>query len=918
MKKITSFFVKRPRRDQQESQSDDETVMVMDTSDQQEIPMEPPTHDQQEIPMEPPTAHDQQEIPMEPPTAHDQQEIPMEPPTHDQQEIPMEPTTHDQEEPPTQQAPIIVIDQEEMHNQAASTSQLSHIREKHVLSRDIGVAVGPEDIEDDLKYHLITNRFIPEQLPYSQHKNSKYGTIKRYVQPHHLKLYPWIGISEIEGKKGLYCTDCVCFHPKQRGVGGHMSSGGQSVGNLVIKPVTQFNKLSGPNGVLESHQKRDYHIKAVNAKENFLLRREKPQLQINHLVDSHNKAQYERAVHTLTPIVDTVITLAKQNIAFRGDRGEDGVVHAEGVDPVINDGNFRAVLRYGIRRGDQELSEHCKSAKQNATYFSPLVQNELLDTVRIVLMETVLGKVAGSFCFSVLADDTTDRSKNELTSVCIRYVLADKNIGGTNQFSLFEDVIAVKDLLREITELRKALLGVDVLPITEEKLMSGVNIGDVIVKVLADASLPLSKLVGQGYDGATVMSSTRVGVAAFVKEKAPSADYFHCMMHKLNLSAASVIDDLNIQHAHATVKKVGTFFNSSAKRVDLLKSCIAKEEDSRITKNRLLTLSVTRFVERHQAVGTMRNLFPYIIESLEIMETWESSKTRSEARNLLNGLNSSKTLTSIVMLEHITAVLQPVSELLQSPQQDLIQSIEMMTGVIDQLKKMKQCTYFAERVFPEIVALASKFGLEITIPRRRSRSTMVEFCDGGSTCDFYENIWKGAIGNVVNDLSAKFDYTEKSFLVSFQKILPNSIEKNTDFFEVAENLVTKYHNLIGYFNLLEVERELARWAEKWERTPCDERPSTVLATLNHQSCSSYPHIQKILTILATLPVTTAEPERVFSKVNLTKSAIRASMTSERMENLVLIQSHRDVIPSVQEVVKRYLAKPRKILSQNVK
>ena len=231
---------------------------------------------------------------------------------------------------------------------------------------------------------------------------------------------------------------------------------------------------------------------------------------------------------------------------------------------------------------------------------------------------------------------------------------------------------------------------------------------------------------------------------------------------------------------------------------------------------------------------------------------------------------------------------------------------------------MKQCTYFAERVFPEIVALASKFGLEITIPRRRSRSTMVEFCDGGSTCDFYENIWKGAIGNVVNDLSAKFDYTEKSFLVSFQKILPNSIEKNTDFFEVAENLVTKYHNLIGYFNLLEVERELARWAEKWERTPCDERPSTVLATLNHQSCSSYPHIQKILTILATLPVTTAEPERVFSKVNLTKSAIRASMTSERMENLVLIQSHRDVIPSVQEVVKRYLAKPRKILSQNVK
>jgi transcriptional regulator NrdR family protein len=394
------------------------------------------------------------------------------------------------------------------------------------------------------------------------------------------------------------------------------------------------------------------------------------------------------------------------------------------------------------------------------------------------------------------------------------------------------------------------------------------------------------------------------------------ADYFHCMMHKLNLSAASVIEDLNIRHAHATVKKVGTFFNSSAKRVDLLKSCVAKEDDSRITKNRLLTLSVTRFIERHQAIGTMRNLLPFIIESLEIMETWESSNTRNDARNLLSGLLSSKTVTSIVMLEHITAVLQPVSEQLQSLQQDLIQSMEMVGGVVEQLKNMKEGTYFADRVFPEVLSLASKFDFQITVPRRRT--TMPEFIDTDNVCDFYETIWRGAIKNVVNDLSLKFDNTEKAFLASFQKIMPHTIEKYTDFYEVAENLVTKYQELIGEFDLLTVERELARWGNKWCKTPSDERPSTVLATLNHSFTSTFPHVQKFLIILATLPVTTAEPERVFSKVNLTKSAIRASMSSERMENLVLIQSHRDVIPSVEEVVVRYLGKQRKILQQNKK
>jgi len=44
--------------------------------------------------------------------------------------------------------------------------------------------------------------------------------------------------------------------------------------------------------------------------------------------------------------------------------------------------------------------------------------------------------------------------------------------------------------------------------------------------------------VGYGFDGASAMSSERVGAAALVKSKAPLADYFHCTMHSFNLSAS--------------------------------------------------------------------------------------------------------------------------------------------------------------------------------------------------------------------------------------------------------------------------------------------------------------------------------------------------------------------------------------------
>jgi hypothetical protein len=53
---------------------------------------------------------------------------------------------------------------------------------------------------------------------------------------------------------------------------------------------------------------------------------------------------------------------------------------------------------------------------------------------------------------------------------------------------------------------------------------------------LIRVNLHLASLVGQGYDGASAMSSERVGVTANIEEAAPLTDYFHCAMHTLHLS----------------------------------------------------------------------------------------------------------------------------------------------------------------------------------------------------------------------------------------------------------------------------------------------------------------------------------------------------------------------------------------------
>ena len=51
-----------------------------------------------------------------------------------------------------------------------------------------------------------------------------------------------------------------------------------------------------------------------------------------------------------------------------------------------------------------------------------------------------------------------------------------------------------------------------------------------------------------------------------------------------------------------------------------------------------------------------------------------------------------------------------------------------------------------------------------------------------------------------------------------------------------------------------------------------------------------------------LPVSTADAERTFSKVQSTLSAVRSTMCEDRLEALVMCQTHRDILPSTEEIV----------------
>lgn len=90
--------------------------------------------------------------------------------------------------------------------------------------------------------------------------------------------------------------------------------------------------------------------------------------------------------------------------------------------------------------------------------------------------------------------------------------------------------------------------------------------------MLQEYGVDVEKLVGQGYDGANVMSGNISGVQSKIREKYKWALFVHCMAHRLNLVIVDVLKAHPMTHLRVffcTLEGIPTFF-SSPRRIRVL------------------------------------------------------------------------------------------------------------------------------------------------------------------------------------------------------------------------------------------------------------------------------------------------------------------------------------------------------------
>ena len=134
--------------------------------------------------------------------------------------------------------------------------------------------------------------------------------------------------------------------------------------------------------------------------------------------------------------------------------------------------------------------------------------------------------------------------------------------------------------------------------------------------------------------------------------------------------------------------------------------------------------------------------------------------------------------------------------------------------------------------------------------------------------------------------------------MTFTRILPCFVKEATwqDIFPAVE----KY---VGFLDPLSiVEGVFEAWKQQWKSHGSSPVANTTIGALGHCQADVFPNVHTLLNILIALPVTTAEPERLFSKLNNTLTAISSIMSEERLESLLLLQVHRERKPTTKSLI----------------
>ena len=203
---------------------------------------------------------------------------------------------------------------------------------------------------------------------------------------------------------------------------------------------------------------------------------------------------------------------------------------------------------------------------------------------------------------------------------------------------------------------------------------------------------------------------------------------------------------------------------------------------------------------------------------------------------------------------------------------------------------LQNCENVFHKIFNQAKNECEKYDAPLLIPIRcKSQIFRDNYPSDDPEHFFREAIFVPYLDHLIVELEDRF-FDQKQKWRSLWGLIPEYYDASPNTAEDLERLLKIYQEDIG--PRAAVVPEVQRWVNKCKKEDVSTVPSSDIEALCACHVNIYPNVYILLTILGTLPVSTATSERNFSTMRRLKTYLRSSIGNERMTGLALLSIHK--------------------------
>jgi hypothetical protein len=640
--------------------------------------------------------------------------------------------------------------------------------------------------------------------------------------------------------------------------------------------VDGWNNWNIGNNSLIKHSRSKAHNAAQERYIGFI----NPKVAIDYHIDKWTDEELRLYKKRLTYSLRCIKFLLHQGLAFRGhDESEES----------SNRGNFIELLKFLAGNSDEVNKYVLNNAPGNCTLTSPKIQKQIIHCCAIETRKKIIEEL-GDEPFAILADESSDISHKEQLALCLRFV--DK-LGRPCEH--FIGVVHVDDT-------------------------TSLSLKEAIKGLLDSNGLSMTRIRGQGYDGASNMKGDIKGLKTLIMKESPSAYYIHCFAHQLQLVLVAVakgntdcktfFDQVSIllNIIGVSCKRHGMLRNARLENVKKSLQCGELESGSGLNQEMGLPRpGDTRWGSHYKTICSIITMYSSIHDVLiELGADIAYKDDWTKIHFVLGAFETFEFVFFVHLMYVILGYTNELSECLQRRDQDILNAISLVNVAKSRMQQLRSDGW--DKFHKTVTSFCITHGVEVPtmddayVPYGKS-ARYARARNQKNDDHFRREVYIGVIDQISQELNNRFDEINMELLSCMSAFSPSKSFASFDA-QKLRRLAEFYPNDFSNNNLVQLELQLDNYIDDMKRTECfqglDNIVDLSVKLVDTNRHKVYDMVYLLLKLVLLLPVATASVERVFSALVIVKTKSRNKLGDIVLDDCLQTFIERDIFFQVDE------------------